>query len=1353
LTRAVAGLGVLVVVVAATPTVASARPDERAAPVPAAEPAQPRWGEFVEATDTVLRLTQPDGTELRARMTEAEIGGALEVDGYSIVKGSDGWWRYASGRGPEGLEASALRVGVDQRTADLRPGVGRIAPVWSDGQGGDVRTQLLRQLQAASRQASLEAAAGGGPRVFRFPVVLFATWWDKEEGQTGPQFQEGNDVAHYEAILDGFGGNPTGTLTEFYFENSHGQFLVEVDVLAQPDGSPYVSTRSMEDKPDDIPTGEADGPCFYGGIDPPENVADDTDPLDSVIGAGGGGALGMAIELFNSTSLPLDHQFADYDNDGDGSIDFMGIIHSGAEMAVTGHPCNTWSHAISVSTFTTIVPSLLADQGLDLGPVLAEAGLDNLRAGLPVPGQAVTYDRLFTMPEFETKNGILTIGVAAHEMAHALGEPDYYGTDGSTSGSGDWDVMSGGSYGGTPSGSNPTWFNPASRVFQGWVTPTVIHEDELGYTLERRSKMPADGYTVGQANPNLVLVPTRWVAVGEETSDGHVWTQNDVYGLVEDGVRECDCAQDGDPQFVVEGWYLELASRMPVKSPAIHADMTRESYFDRWLYGSGLLTWHFDYWRRSNVLFGDNGANNDPNRMQMDVEEWDFNDNTQEIALNENRAEASDVAWDAATGITSGTHRPNPKVVEVDGDPQEPIEGSVAGVTPVTPQDFEFTVDDNPANRTMRVVATPTAGDCTLQLLREVDGTFVEQTEVVDAGFVQSPETAIVTFPEPGQWLARVGDFAACLGADIEVTFEGQGDFDATGTADTWQNESQEPTGWAFTNIRTGGAEGLSHGTDAGGDDTLTLDIVNLLGRSDVSPGFVRPVEGVTDGRVPIVAGEDNELEVRVFNNGSDPEQDVAVAIHAGSPSGPVVDSGAVDIDGFDSAVFDFTFDPGQEGQLDLYAVVDPSDDIDEVIEDNNTQGSTLWAGPPDPAVLIVDDDSYGDTEQAYAGALAALGIPYAIAEKHVSAEEMSGYDAVIWVNTLDRYAGPLDEDDRAEIAAYLDDGGQLWLSSNRAIEALGLSEGAEFGAQYFGVTSADIDSFYDVVQFEMAGFLPDGTVDLDVLAGRPFVDKYDVAGDEEGETEPLGTVTSLGVLQGSGTAAAPGDGEAILAVHLDGDGFQTVTNSFSLSQVREPGDAIDIVESVMDQFEVAGGQYEVASDDPIVYHWQPRQTVANVELPVKAIVLGGDEGGGVVQPVTLFYRHHSIGEYEALAMSASGGRGGYLRLIPAVDVTPDGVDYFLKAGRASTFEPTTAEGGSVVNAVAVYLPDAAAPPSSPPAPPVPPASPAPPGDGGAGGSGRGRLPATGGAVLTGLGVALLLGGLGVRRALHGWRS
>jgi M6 family metalloprotease-like protein len=1309
---AIVGLGAVAAPVAAAPLHRST-PRVPAAPSAPALPEGARWGEFVDAADTALVVSQPDGSTFRARLTEAEVGGALEADGYSVVKGDDGWWRYATGRDEDGLVPGRERVGLDAPPEDLVAGVGRIASAWDDGDGGDVRTQLLRQLQAASRQASLEAAAEGGPRIFRFPVVLFATWYDPALGQTAPQFQEGNDVAHYKAILDGFGGNPTGTLTEFYFENSYGQFLVQVDVLAQPDGRPYVSTRSS------VPGDE--GRCYYGDINPPDDPAGDLDPLDTVIGAGGGGALGMAIELFNTTTLAVDHQFAKYDNDGDSSIDFMGIIHSGAEMAVTGDPCNTWSHAISVSTFTSLAGTLLQGFGLPVPDT-------GFKAGLPVPGQAVTYDRLFTMPEFETRTGVLTIGVAAHEMAHALGEPDYYGTDGSSSGSGDWDIMSGGSYGGTPSGSNPTWFNPATRVFQGWVTPTVVHEDRLDYTLQRRSIQPSADYAVGTPNPNLVLVPTRWVDVGDTTDDDHTWTDNDVYGLV----------KDGDKGYVIEGWYLELASRMPAKAPAIHESMSRASYFDRWLYGSGLLTWHFDYWRRSNVLHGQNGANNDPNRMQMDVEEWDHNDNTQEIALNMNRAEASDVAWDAATGITSGTHRPNPAVVVVGGEPQGAIAIPSGPVTPLTPYDYVFQVDDNPANRTMRVVVnTDLAGDCTLQLLAGPAGAEQPQTEVIDAGSFAAEETAIVTDPKPGRWVARIGDFAACLSATGSISFEGPSGFDATGTADTWSNDTEEPTGWAFTNIRTGGAEGLSHGTDAGGPGTLTLDIVDLTGDTDVSPGFAQPATAAGSGAAPVVAGADNPFSVRIFNNGSSDAEAVAVEVHRGTASGPVVASGDVAVGAYSSAPFAFTFDPGAEGGYDLVTVVDPDDALDEELEGNNVQKASGWAGPADPVVLVVDDDGPGDTERVYAGALAALGMPYAIAERHVTAEEMAAYDAVIWVSTLDREEGQLDEADRSAIATYLGDGGKLWLSSNRAIEALTTIEQADFAAQWFGVESVDIDSYYKPVRFETRDILGSGGLTLEVLPGRPFIDKYALAADAPGP------VTSLGLLEGSGT---PADGEAILGARLEGDAdgtaFQSVVSSFSLSQVREPAAAIAMVGAIMGHFGVAGDQYAVATDDPIVYHSQLRQTVSGVDLGVRAIVLGGAAG----QPVTLFYRHHGLGSaYTSVAMTRSGPDGGYTATIPATDVTPDGIDYYLKAGSASTYEPRLAEGGSVVDAIAVFMPEVAATPTPTPTPgPAP--SPAPTPD--TAGQGTTRLPATGGESMALAAAVLLLAALALRR-LH----
>jgi hypothetical protein len=188
---AVVGLVLTVLAIPMAEAVERARPKATAASsasgrsVPA--PADgARWGDFVGATDAALVVSQPDGSTFRAQLTDAEVGGALESDGYTVVKDDAGWWRYASDRGDSGLVPGPARVGLDERPAALEAHLGRTAPVWSDGQGTDVRAQLLRQLQVASRQASMEAAAAGGPRVFRFPVVLFATWYDTDLGQTAP---------------------------------------------------------------------------------------------------------------------------------------------------------------------------------------------------------------------------------------------------------------------------------------------------------------------------------------------------------------------------------------------------------------------------------------------------------------------------------------------------------------------------------------------------------------------------------------------------------------------------------------------------------------------------------------------------------------------------------------------------------------------------------------------------------------------------------------------------------------------------------------------------------------------------------------------------------------------------------------------------------------------------------------------------------------------------------------------------------------------------------------------------------------------------------------------------------------
>jgi M6 family metalloprotease-like protein len=1301
-TRALAALGVLLVVAAGAPTAASARPDEPSAPIrpPSGGLVSGVGGiEFRAPSDAVLTVRQPDGSSFGARLTPAELGGHLEVDGYTVLKGGDGWWRYAAA-GLRGLSPSSAVVGRSSTASGTPRGIGRMA-VSEREIATDARLAASRQLDRALAQAGAQRAAapvGGGPTVFKFPVLMLATWWDEDAGQEAPQFQDGSDTPdHFRAILDGFGGNPRGTLTEFYFENSYGQFLVQVDVFG-----PYTSQLSV-----------AEGPCYYGGIDQPEDPADDLDPLDTLLGVGGVGAAGMTVEAVPQADPEVD--FSEYDNNDDTYVDFMGIIHSGADMAVTGDPCHTWSHALPLSAFGDIAEGLL---GLPT---------DTFQGGLPTT-DGVLVDRVFTMPEFDEPGGSLQIGVATHEMAHALGEPDYYAVNGSSSGDGDWDIMSGGSYLGNPSGSNPSWFNPASRVFQGWVTPTIVHEDLEDYELQPRTT-PIPGYTSEQPNPNLLLVPTRWVKVGEEDSAGHVWSENDVYGLVE----------DGDNGFVLEGWYLEYVSRMDGPHGAVHEEMTRSPYFDRGDHGSGLLTWHFDYWRRSNVYFGDNNAQDDPNRMQVDVEEWDFNDNTQEIALDLHRGESSDLVRATATGITSGTHAPNPSIPPEgeEGEPQADVAVSGGPTLPGLPTEDSFTVDDNPFSYTMRAVVGG-QGDCIVQLFRIEDGERVQESDTVDSAGAGEPEEIIITQPEAGEWVVEVSDFAACGTWEGTISFEPPSGYDAKGTADTWSNETGEPTGWAFTNVRSPGASsGLDLGSESGFENSITLDVLQLADDVDVSAGYVRPAVNDATGRGVVTAGAENPMSVAVHSNGGEAPGNVSVTVREGGPSGPVVFNDVVEMGAYERRELEFSYTPDAEGPFTLHTTVSAAGDGVA----NDGQASVGWAGPTAPSVLVVDDEGYTDGEEAYTGALAALGVPYAVATGHVTAAAMAAYDAVIWVAAIDRGHGQLDGDDRDAISAYLDGGGRMWLASNRAIGAIEIDEEveetSEFAVGYFGADAEETTTLEKVHTVAGAGavFPEDLSFELQPYPIRPFSDILAVV--EEGV---FGTAELALELTEANKPGRDGKG---FGTRVEGDAehgsFRTVLTPFSLSQASSADTWISVTRAVLEDFEVDFDQYAPASDDPLVFHPTVRFQVSGLDTPVTAVVLGGTSG----QPVTLTYRVHGEGPFTSVSMAPGEEDGAYGAVIPGSAVTPSGLDYFVKAGSASTYDPTAAESGQLTHAIAVAIPEVepVTPPAPPAPPPPPPAPPAP--------SGGQRLPATGGAVLTGVAVVLLLGGLGARRLVR----
>jgi M6 family metalloprotease-like protein len=1205
------------------------------------------FGDLFPANPARQLLKQPDGTTFGATLTSGEIGGAFETEsGYTVVRGSDRVWRYATGRDAKGaLRPSAIAVTAKAAPKGIRPHAGRTRNVWDDGNGGDVRAQTFRALQIASRKAQEKARANGEPRVFRFPALMLATWFDQSNGQTEPQFQDGtNTPAYFKNILDGFGGNPEGTLTEFYFEDSFGQFLVQVDVFG-----PFTSQRSRQD------------PCYYGGIGQTQDDGD-LDLLDTQLGVGGGGAIGMALESIPQADPTVD--FGKYDNDLDGEVDFTAIIHSGADMAVTGDPCNTWSHATTVNLAGPIVEGAV---GLPHSSI--ETGLQTTDRN--AANQPVHVNRVFTMPEFASPTGPLTIGVATHEMSHALGEPDYYDVTGASQGNGDWDIMAGGSYLGNPAGSNPALHNPATRVFQGFVKPTIVHDTKKAVSLNPRNQLPFPGYTADVADPNLVLVPTYEIAVGEQDSTGHTWTQNDVYGLAQDPATE---------KFVVEGYYIENINRMWHTAPT-YADFSRGGYFDRKVHQSGLMVWHFDYWLRSNVYFHSNNAQSFSNRPQMDPMEFDQNDNTQELQLNYSRGNVGDLLSGAAAGISSGTRKVQPNLVVLTGEPQAKVD--FTGVTAVNGPSNPFTVEANPNNYRMTVTAgsKTTPGDCTLQLL--YDGQPVGK--VSDSGSIGDPETIVVSKPKPGSWSAKVGDFAGCVDYAGTVTFSnGSDELPTKGAADTWSNWSGAPTGWAFTNVGPRYTDGIATAIDSNGTAAITLDLMRYgAGDADAAPGFVHGAPNARGGFGAVSAGRSNAFSLPVFNHGGKAAGAVTVEVRAGSASGPVLATKSVTLGAYQRKDVAFAYQPAQEGWFDLYVTTTAAGDGNTA---NDTQKSTLWAGPANPKVLVVDDDGELNSEQATLGALAALGVPYAVVTEHPTAAELKAYEAVIWESGVERQQGQFDAGDRAALRSYLDAGGNLLIQSNRVASALGTTQtgnedSVAFFKNYLGGTYGGPD---DTVSREGVSTVKGtghalGTVEGEVVpfAARQFVETIvpAAAGDVFGTVSPELTINA--VKEGH-----------FVGVSVDGNaahkGFRTITLGYNFTQHATADTSVGLLRGALTHFGVALGTYTVSTAEPIVYHGPVRDQVAGRATPITATVLGGAAGA----PVTLNYRRHDLGGFHVQAMTAGGEPGTYDGKLPGFAITPDGVDYYLKAGSHSTYAPRGAGLGRLTFGIGVQLPE-----------------------------------------------------------------
>ncbi len=218
---------------------------------------------------------------------------------------------------------------------------------------------------------------------------------------------------------------------------------------------------------------------------------------------------GLTEDLVDALDSLVD--FSIYDNDKNGVVDYLIIIHPRQGAEVTASNQDIWSHKWG------IVPKLTNDS---------------------------VYVSNFTIqPEYITTLGDMTIGSFAHMIGHAYGLPDLYDTDGSSYGIGKWGVMGYGSWlgpngkGGSP--SHPcAWskiklgvksavnieasvdalqienINTTGEIYRVWTKGAI--GDEY-YLLENRQKVGYDSYL---PNSGLLI----WHIDDSKSNNTQEWT-------------------------------------------------------------------------------------------------------------------------------------------------------------------------------------------------------------------------------------------------------------------------------------------------------------------------------------------------------------------------------------------------------------------------------------------------------------------------------------------------------------------------------------------------------------------------------------------------------------------------------------------------------------------------------------------------------------------------------------------------------------------------------------------------------------------------------------------------------------
>ena len=194
----------------------------------------------------------------------------------------------------------------------------------------------------------------------------------------------------------------------------------------------------------------------YYGTDGSEE-GDDQHATDAVIEG-----CRLADEQFNIN-------WADYDSNNDGYVDFVYVIYAGKGQADGGTSETIWPHNWEVSSARYYGScTYTASQCKVGGKTIENYAMSGELSGSSLGG----------------------IGTLCHEFGHVMGLPDFYDTNANTQETynyincltpNDWSIMDGGSY--NADGHCPPNYGPWEKDFFGWLTPINLGNEGKNVTI------------------------------------------------------------------------------------------------------------------------------------------------------------------------------------------------------------------------------------------------------------------------------------------------------------------------------------------------------------------------------------------------------------------------------------------------------------------------------------------------------------------------------------------------------------------------------------------------------------------------------------------------------------------------------------------------------------------------------------------------------------------------------------------------------------------------------------------------------------------------------------------------------